>query len=499
MSNSKTPLTISQATQAIKQHLEPAFRDLLLQGEISNFKKQAASGHLYFSLKDPFAQISAVMFRTDAAKLNPLPKGGDQVIVRGELSIYPPQGSYQVIVRELYYVGLGALLLQLEQLKLKLHQRGWFSAEHKKKLPRFPKKIGVITSPTGAAIQDILHILTRRFSGFHLILNPVRVQGEGAAREIAEAIAQMNRYQLADVLIVGRGGGSIEDLWPFNEEIVAEAIFHSKIPIISAVGHESDYCLADFVADIRAPTPSAAAEIVIAEKAHLLSFLQEGKKRISLAMRQLIKHERQRLLRITSHPKLSSATDLLGRYMQQLDEIIQALDHGMKNSIQTRQFYLKSRAHQATALNPKVRLHYYRTRLQQMEKFLQMHFIQKLASTKKSLQRVRSNLLFSSSATMERWRKQFNAAIFNNKLQLIWQQQNARRKEKWHHLLFSLRSLDPKSLLQKGYAILFAEKSHSLIISTQELEMGQKLRAHLQDGTALLTVDQINSNAQTNF
>jgi exodeoxyribonuclease VII large subunit len=265
-------LTVSQLSQAIKLSLETAFPFVQLQGEISNCKPHS-SGHLYFSLKDAHAQISAVMFRPDAATLKFTPKDGTQVIAIGEINVYPTSGKYQIVVRELRPMGIGELLLKLEELKMKITKLGWFRKEHKKPLPKFPKRIGVVTSPTGAAIQDMLNILTRRFSGFHLILYPVKVQGEGAAQEIAHAIEQFNHYELADVLIVGRGGGSIEDLWAFNEEVVAKAIFESKIPIISAVGHETDHCIADYVADIRAPTPSAAAEIVIAEKGQQLHHL----------------------------------------------------------------------------------------------------------------------------------------------------------------------------------------------------------------------------------
>ena len=200
------------------------------------------------------------------------------MIVKGALSVYPPHGKYQMLVRSLSYMGMGELLLKLEALKKKLQALGWFDKEHKKPLPKFPRTIGVVTSPTGAVIKDIIQVLSRRASGFQLILNPVRVQGAEAPFEIAQAIAEFNRHQLADVLIVGRGGGSLEDLWAFNEEVVAKAIFESTIPIVSAVGHESDVTLADFVADVRAPTPSAAAEIVSAERPTIWSCLSKRKK-----------------------------------------------------------------------------------------------------------------------------------------------------------------------------------------------------------------------------
>ena len=230
------------------------------------------------------------------------PKDGDQVIVTGELNVYPPSGKYQLIIRTMRRIAEVEDFLKLEALKREIHRRGWFSPRHKKKLPKLPRTIGLVTSPTGAAIRDILHVLTRRFWGLRIILNPVRVQGEGAAEEICRAIEEFNRYQLADVLIVGRGGGSMEDLWAFNEEIVAAAVFHSQIPIIAAVGHETDHCIAEYVADIRAPTPSAAAEIAIGEKEHLLQQLLQLKRQINQAMRFILQRYSERLKALMRQP-----------------------------------------------------------------------------------------------------------------------------------------------------------------------------------------------------
>lgn len=317
--------TVSELTSAIKAVLEPTFRSISVKGEISNFKLQS-SGHLYFSLKDAGAQISAVLFKGNAASLPRMPKEGDQVIAYGEMSLYVPRGQYQIVVRELQFLGVGELLLKLHQLKETLQMRGWFDPQRKKPLPKLPKRIGVVTSPTGAVIQDILHILTRRFAGFQVILNPVKVQGEGAAQEIAQAICDFNKYGLADVLIVGRGGGSIEDLWAFNEEIVAKAIFDSKIPIISAVGHETDFTIADWVSDVRAPTPSAAAEIAIAEKAHLIRFLEGAQELCRQRISTQIGHYRQRVSGLQKHPLLSSPYGVLAPAIQRLDDFSRQLE-----------------------------------------------------------------------------------------------------------------------------------------------------------------------------
>ncbi|PIS03238.1 MAG: exodeoxyribonuclease VII large subunit [Chlamydiae bacterium CG10_big_fil_rev_8_21_14_0_10_42_34] len=317
--------TVSELTNAIKGVIEPQFRGISVQGEISNFKLQA-SGHLYFSLKDAGSQISSVLFKGNAANLPRMPKEGDQVVARGEISLYAPRGQYQIIIRELQFLGVGELLLKLHQLKEMLHARGWFDPQHKKPLPKLPRRIGVVTSPTGAVIQDILHVLTRRFAGFQVTLNPVKVQGEGAALEIAQAIRDFNKYNLADVLIVGRGGGSIEDLWAFNEEIVAQAIFESKIPVISAVGHETDFTIADWVADVRAPTPSAAAEIAIAEKANLIKFLQTAEEMCKQRISQQIRQYKQQVAALQKHPLLSSPYGVLSPTIQRLDEFTRKLE-----------------------------------------------------------------------------------------------------------------------------------------------------------------------------
>ncbi|MDE3055490.1 MAG: exodeoxyribonuclease VII large subunit [Verrucomicrobiota bacterium] len=311
-------LTVAELTFAIKNLLEPQFRSLAVKGEISNCKLQS-SGHLYFTLKDSTAQLSAVLFRGNSTGLTRQPKEGDQVIATGELSLYPPRGQYQMIVRELQFAGVGELLLRFQKLKELLQSRGWFAAERKRAIPRLPRRIGVVTSPTGAVIQDIIQVLGRRFAGFQLVLRPVKVQGEGAAEEIAQGIEEFNAWGGVDVLIVGRGGGSIEDLWAFNEEKVAAAIFGSKIPIISAVGHETDVTIADWVADVRAPTPSAAAEMVIAEKTQLLKQVFITGQQVRARTAEKREREQSRLSAIRRHPLFSSPYTLLFQPIQQLD------------------------------------------------------------------------------------------------------------------------------------------------------------------------------------
>jgi exodeoxyribonuclease VII large subunit len=345
-------LSVSELTLAIKKQLEARFNFVSVRGEVSNFKEQS-SGHLYFTLKDKEAQIAAVLFKGNTRGLPQLPKNGDQIIVRGELSIYPPRGNYQIIIREIQYAGVGELLLKLHELKCKLEQRGWFAKERKRPLPKFPKTIGVVTSPTGSVIQDILQVLSRRFSGFHLILNPVRVQGEGAAQEIAAAIEAFNRHGLADLLIVGRGGGSLEDLWAFNEERVAAAIVASKIPIISAVGHETDVCIADFVADVRAPTPSAAAEIAIGEKAHHIQRLFVAQRHLKDALRALILQQKRRLEVYAKQPLFSSPYAILSKHYQLLDDFATRVKESLFQQLKQKRFLITSSQKQLLLLTPK--------------------------------------------------------------------------------------------------------------------------------------------------
>ena len=362
-------LSVSQLTLSIKKHLEGKFQLVKVQGEITNFKEQA-SGHLYFTLKDAESQISAVMFRGSAMGLTRAPKNGDQVIVNGEISVYAPRGNYQLIIRQLQYAGVGELLLKLHVLKAKLEGLGWFDKARKKPLPPSPKTIGVVTSPTGAVIQDIINILSRRHAGFHLLLNPVKVQGEGAAQEIAAAIDHFNKHNLADVLIVGRGGGSLEDLWPFNDEIVAQAIFHSRIPVISAVGHETDFSISDFVADLRAPTPSAAAELVMAAADQHLSHLLAFQKRFD----QLISHQfssaKQKISLLQRHPLLSSPYALIESASQRLDDYTEEFDQAMQQVLETKRLKLDGLKRQLGAMSPQVRINHLKEKLKSLTSHL---------------------------------------------------------------------------------------------------------------------------------
>ncbi|MCX5692384.1 MAG: exodeoxyribonuclease VII large subunit [Candidatus Omnitrophica bacterium] len=285
--------TVSQLTSSIKIVLEDSFQNIWIDGEISNFK--AVAGHFYFTLKDDKSELKCVFFKSSNEKIKFEIKDGMQVLCCGKISIYEQRGVYQLYVARMEPKGIGELQLAFEQLKEKLFKEGLFDEAHKKPIPLLPERIGIVTSITGAAIRDILHVLNKRFSNVEVIINPVKVQGDEAKEEISSAIEEFNRLGNVDVMIVGRGGGSLEDLWAFNEEIVARAIYNSKIPVISAVGHEIDWTISDFVADMRAPTPSVAAEIVIAKKSELADRLDEIEKKITDFPMDIVKEYEQRL------------------------------------------------------------------------------------------------------------------------------------------------------------------------------------------------------------
>ena len=286
-----TVFSVSQITDLIKEILETSFRTITIEGEISNWRPSVA-GHIYFTLKDNNAQIKAVLFRGAAMKLNFRPKDGDKVRCRGSLSVYAPQGNYQIIVNTMEIAGAGNILQMLEERKRKLAAEGLFDQNRKKPLPLFPRTIGVVTSPTGAAIRDILNVSKRRNPGVNILVLPAIVQGEGAAQTICKMIEIANFYQLCDVLIVGRGGGSLEDLLPFSEESVVRAVAESHIPTISAVGHEIDWALCDYSADRRAPTPSAAAEMAVPLLADLQQDLSAYKDSLYITIKQRLENAR---------------------------------------------------------------------------------------------------------------------------------------------------------------------------------------------------------------
>ena len=321
--------TVFDITTEIRQSLD-ALGILWIQGEISNFKLHS-SGHMYFSLKDARAHIKAACFRNNNMYLKFRPEDGMEVLARGRVSVYEPRGDYQLIVEYMEPVGLGSLQKAFEQLREKLRAEGLFDESRKVRLPVLPKKVGIVTSPTGAAVRDMLRILKRRNAALDVLIYPAKVQGAGAAEEIAQGIRTLNGRADVDVIIAGRGGGSIEDLWAFNEEIVARAIAESKIPIVSAVGHETDFTIADFVADVRASTPSNAAELVSGVREEMLSNVRAFESRLGQAIRRKMDICRLNLERLSRNRAFTVAPNKIRELAQRFDEAALRMIHGVRN------------------------------------------------------------------------------------------------------------------------------------------------------------------------
>ncbi len=322
--------TVTEITKEVKILLEENLPPVWVEGEISNYTLHS-SGHRYFSLKDENSQIRCVFWRWQAFSLKFEPEDGMKVVALGNITVYEKQGQYQLYVEKLHPLGIGKLELEFQKLKEKLLKEGLFDEEHKVPIPEFPDIIGVVTSPTGAAVRDIIKIIHRRAPDVKIVLNPVRVQGKGAAEEIAQAIVDFNHYRKVDLLIVGRGGGSLEDLWAFNEEVVARAIYDSEIPIISAVGHQIDFTIADFVADLRAPTPSAAAELAVRDREELSREINSLLNKLVTMQKSTLDNSRKELESLVKSYGFRRPADLLTQLSQRTDELYKDLSKGIKN------------------------------------------------------------------------------------------------------------------------------------------------------------------------
>ena len=347
-------LSVSQLNRYIKMNFDADenLANIFISGEISNFTNHYRTGHLYFTLKDDSAAVRAVMFNSSAKRLKFMPEDGMKVIARGRVSVYEASGQYQLYVDDMQPDGVGALNLAYEQLKEKLQKEGLFSELHKKPLSPYPEKVGVITSPTGAAVRDIINVLGRRFPYAEIVFCPVLVQGDGAHLQLTDAVNLFNSERAADVIIIGRGGGSIEDLWEFNDEGLARAVYNSEIPVISAVGHETDFTICDFVADMRAPTPSAAAELAVPDANELQYALSALKNRMFLNVSSGIADRRSRLEYLTSKGALKSPDEMLSNRSQRLDTAFSKMLSSYENRIGGKKVEFISAATALSKLDP---------------------------------------------------------------------------------------------------------------------------------------------------
>lgn len=430
-------LTIKELNRYIRMKMDSdnLLSDVWIRGEISNFTHHS-SGHMYFTLKDEGSRIKSIMFASHNQRLPFIPKEGTRVIARGNVTVYERDGQYQFYATHMQPDGIGSLYLAYEQLKGKLEAEGLFAPERKRALPRFPRSIGVITSPTGAAVRDILTTLARRYPQASVVLHPVLVQGKGAALSIVKAIRTMNRMGEADVLIVGRGGGSLEELWAFNEEPVARAIHESAIPVISAVGHETDFTIADFVADLRAATPTAAAELAVPHTAELKAQLRQREQVLQQGLQHRLAQARERLRRLTQSPALKQPQRALLQHAERLDTL--------QSRLQAR---MASRRELTAAKHD--RLH---------QRLMRYH--------------PQENLLYARRRQSEAER-------------LLRQTMAALLKEKSQQLGYGIRQLDalsPLKVMARGYSLVYDEQGKRLIKSLDEVEPGDMIKVKVTDG-----------------
>jgi exodeoxyribonuclease VII large subunit len=436
-------LTVSEVTARVRRLLEQQFGAVAVTGEVSNLRAQS-SGHVYFTLKDAGAQLSCVLWRSTAIRDRDLLRDGQKLVAQGDLTVYEPRGQYQLVVRSIELQGVGTLQLAFERLKQKLNAEGWFAPERKRPLPRFSRRIGLVTSPTGAAIRDVLHVLQRRDPGLELVLVPCRVQGEGAAAGIAAGIALLNVWSDSvgpgeglDLILITRGGGSLEDLWPFNEETVARAIFESALPVVSAVGHEIDFTISDFVADLRAATPSAAAELITESIYGARPWLAETPARLRQlagrgleAARTALGQLRQRLNYL--HPRR-----VLNQRLQYLDELMVDLGRRVRGELRHREEQCRNGCLRLQAVRP-------------------------------SRQIARRAEGVAASAVRLRTATGARLRALRDRL--------ARAEAR-------LRLLSPEQVLDRGYSLTTDAATGRLLRVASEIVPGQRLRTRLQRGT----------------
>ena len=425
----KEYLTVSQLTRYIKYKLDndTNLQEVYLKGEISNFKAHTR-GHFYFTIKDEGSRINAVMFASSASKVKFTPEDGMKILVTGRISVYEATGGYQIYVNEMMEDGVGNLYVAFEQLKKKLASEGLFDDRYKKPIPKIPERVGVITASTGAAIRDIISTINRRFPLTEVILLPSLVQGEGAKEDIVRQIKRAEDYNL-DVLIVGRGGGSIEDLWAFNEEIVARAIFECTIPIISAVGHEIDFTIADFVADLRAPTPTGAAEIAVPNKTDVINYINQLNLRSRKAVGTILELKKKRLDNIKGHYILNNPLDLYSAKIQKLDYLTESLVKNYKVIIDKEKIKLLVKNYKVIIDKEKIKLNNIKTR-----------------------------------------------SLFSNPLVIL-----DKTKQKYALLLSKLDTLSPLKTLERGYGII--KLNDKAVTSIKDLKQDDLINIELKDGS----------------
>jgi len=476
---------VSELTERIRDLLEAEFPDVWIEGEVSNYHA-AQSGHLYFTLKDTRSQIRCVCFRDQARGLKFRPEDGLHITVRGSLGVYDVRGEYQVYVSHIEPVGLGALQLAFEQLKKKLEAKGLFGEERKKALPVLPRCVGVITSPTGAAIHDILRVLKRRFANLHVQLYPVKVQGEGAAREIVAALGHFNRVKFADVLILARGGGSLEDLWAFNEEIVAHAIAESEIPVITGVGHETDFTIADFVADLRAPTPSAAAEIVVRSRQEFERHIAEHYQHLVHHIRYLLSERRHHVRDLQTHRGFRQLEVLVRQRRQHVDELSAALGLVLRARLVTARQRLTKAGTRISSFELRGRAETLRRRIHQQRDALRAAL--ERVVTRKQRRYASASVRFARLDLRARVGKLRHALDErSSELRVRIDRALIAKRRRLEAAALQLEERSPFQLLERGYAIAY-DASGKVLRSPDQVALGDDISVRLARGQLDATV-----------
>jgi exodeoxyribonuclease VII large subunit len=432
MSEGPRVYSVSELTREIKAVIEGRFPSVLVKGEVSNLRAPG-SGHVYFTLKDAEACLDAVLFRTEARRLKFQVQNGLSLVARGRLSLYEPQGRYQLVCDSVEPLGAGALQIAFEQLKERLEREGLFAQERKRRLPYLPRRIAVVTSPGGAAVHDFLRVLHRRFPNLPVLIVPARVQGEGAAQEIARGIVRAGKQPRVDVVVVARGGGSLEDLWAFNEEVVARALYACPVPTVSAVGHEVDVTIADYCADVRAPTPTAAAELLAREKTELVADLAQRRARLFRSLRAQLDRKRAQLDK--GRARVAHPGALISDRKLRLDRLQQRLEDRARAELSSRAAGLRKLRDRLQTQHPRERLHRLHREVSRLE--------EKLAALARRLL--------------------------------------SARRQRFESLAGRLDALSPLRVLARGYAVAFDERGHALLRADQ-VQPGERLRVRLHDG-----------------
>lgn len=430
-------LTVTDLTRSIRGILETEFPFVTVSGEISNLRRPY-SGHIYFTLKDENSQLKAVLFKTQQKYLRELPDDGQQVICRGRITVYEPRGEYQLLIDFVERQGPGELHIAFENLKLRLSEEGLFDQDHKKELPQFPSKISIVTSPEGAALYDFLKVALQRFPSQPIEIFPVRVQGKEAASEICEALATINQFKRSALIVICRGGGSIEDLWTFNEESVARAVYASSIPVVSAIGHEIDYTITDFAADLRAPTPTAAAEAVVPDKQALSEHIRRLELVLSRTVLQKIREKRHQV--IILHGRFGDPRSIISHNFMYLDNIYSSLVHTFKSSLTSRSMQLELLAGRLHKFSP----------------------VQQLA-----------------------YKQQWTGELYR-RMQSLLMHHLEKKRNRLNSATTLLHAMNPLGVLRRGYAVVrtgYNEKTPGILVrSAKQVKMGNELEVILQKG-----------------